>query len=37
MQRMKTEMLKPKSSGKTPGLNVANNAPATPPKNAPDA
>ena len=30
-------MLKKKSSGKTPVLSVANHAPATPPKNAPEA
>src|SRR5437763_7374212 len=37
MQRMSTEMLKKKSVGKTPVLIVANHAPVTPPKNAPDA
>ena len=37
MQRMKIEIWKPKSSGKTPCLNEAKKAPATPPKNAPDA
>ena len=37
IERMRIEMLKKKSSGKTPVLIVANQAPATPPKNAPDA
>ena len=37
MQRMKTETLKLNVSGNTPCWNDANQAPATPPKNAPDA